>query len=107
MPEGFAWVLPAPIKYEAGVALSAGELDRVTGAYRMPDGSVTSVRRDGGKLFVQMTGLGGQAELLPESVSRFFIPGFDSVLVFDLPASGAASGVTMQVNGIEIRAARQ
>jgi len=105
-PEGYAWVLPPPIRYDAEVVLSASELDRVAGAYRMPDGRVTSVRREGGKLFVQMTGLGGQAELLPESASRFFIPGFDSVLVFDLPASGAASGVAILVNGVEIRAVR-
>jgi hypothetical protein len=67
----------------------------------------SSVRREDDRLFVQMTGLGGQAELLPESASRFFIPGYDTVLIFDLPASGSATGVAMRVNGIEIRAVRQ
>jgi hypothetical protein len=54
-----------------------------------------------------MTGLGGQAELMPESATRFFIPGFDSVLVFELPASGQATAVDMKGNGIGIRAVRQ
>lgn len=107
VPEGYAWVLPPPIRYDAEVVLSTSELDRVTGAYSMPDGRVTSVRREDAKLFVKMTGLGGQAELLPESASRFFIPGFDSVLTFDLAATGLASGVTMRINGIEMRAVRQ
>jgi predicted alpha/beta superfamily hydrolase len=106
-PEGFAFVLPPPIRYEPAVVLAAAELDRVTGAYRMPDGRVTSVKRDGAKLFVQMTGLGGQAELMPETATHFFIPGFDSVLVFELPASGQATAVDMKINGISIRAVRQ
>jgi predicted alpha/beta superfamily hydrolase len=106
-PEAFAFVLPSPIRYDAGITLAPRDLDRITGAYRMPDGRVTSVRREEDKLFVQMTGLGGQAELKPESATRFFIPGFDSVLVFDLPASGPATGVAMRVNGLEIRAVRQ
>jgi hypothetical protein len=73
----------------------------------MPDGRITAVKRDGPKLFVQLTGLGGQAELLPESATRFFIPGFDSVLEFDLTNPGPAPSVTMRINGVEIRAARQ
>lgn len=106
-PEAFAFVLPAPIRYDDGVKLAVNDFDRVTGVYRAPDGRVFTFLREGEKLIARMTGLSGQSELKAASAAKFFIQGYDSVIEFDLPATGPATGAVMRFNGVEMRAARQ
>ena len=106
-PEAFAFVLPQPVRYDDGVKLTASELDRIPGVYRTPDGRVFTFLRDGEKLIARMTGIPGQSEIKAASAAKFFIQGYDSVIEFDLPASGPATGAVMRFNGVELRATRQ
>jgi predicted alpha/beta superfamily hydrolase len=106
-PEAFAFVLPVPIRYDDGMKLTVGDMDRVTGVYRTPEGRLFTFLRDGEKLIARMAGIPGQSEIKAASVSKFFIQGYDSVIEFDLPATGPATGAVMRFNGVEMRAARQ
>ena len=107
VPEAFAFVLPPAVKFDSAVVLSPAQMQRVTGVYALPDKRTITVLFKDGKLVVQMTGIMGEAPILPDSESRFFIPGYETTLVFEMGASGPASALAIKANGVEMRAVRK
>lgn len=107
VPDAFIFMLPPGVKYEASVVVPRAAMERVAGVYKLPDGrAVTVIFRDG-KLFVRMTGISGESEILPDSETQYFIPGFDTVINFVVPPSGVASAVNLKINGVQIQATRE
>jgi hypothetical protein len=57
-------------------------------------------------LIAGMTGYTG-GQVLAETPQRFFVPGFDVVMTFEVGAAGPATAVVVRINGAEFRAARK
>jgi predicted alpha/beta superfamily hydrolase len=106
-PEAFASVLPPAVKFDAAVTLPREALERVTGVYDFADKRTMTVLMKDGKLFAQMTGIMGEAPILPDNESRFFIPGYETTIIFDLAQPGPASALAVKANGVEMRATRK
>jgi predicted alpha/beta superfamily hydrolase len=107
VPEAFAFVLPPAVKYDSAVVLTPEQIQRVTGVYALPDKRTITVLFKDGKLAVQMTGIMGEAPILPDSESRFFIPGYETTITFEMAATGPASAAVIKANGVEMRAVRK
>jgi hypothetical protein len=86
--------------------VTPGELDRLVGVYALADGRVITVTRKAASLFAGMSGYPG-GEVLAETPTRFFAPGLDVLITFEVGAAGPASAVVVRINGAEIRAVRK
>lgn len=64
-------------------------LESYTGRYRLPDGLVVTITREGARLFGEAPGLGRQV-LQPRSDTVFAAPALDAELVFPADPSGRA-----------------
>ena len=85
-------------------AVSAETLDRYLGKYRLPNGRVVEVRREGSKLFSQMDG--DSTELLPQVEDNFYLPPFSLWIAFQRDATGKVTGFT-GAGGGDFEAKRQ
>lgn len=108
VPEAFAWILPPPGAGHTAINLPPEALQRVAGDYQLADGRVVTVILEASKAFVQVTGMPGQSELLPETPRRFFLPiGFNVVMTFEGAMDSPATSVLVNMNGAEMRASRK
>ncbi|HLK24671.1 MAG TPA: alpha/beta hydrolase-fold protein [Caulobacteraceae bacterium] len=109
VPAAFAWVLPvgsvAPPVQRHAIDVTPEELDRLVGVYSLADGRLVTVTRKGATLLAGMTGYPG-GEVLAETPTRFFAPGLDVLMTFEVGAAGRASAVVVRINGAELRAIR-
>jgi predicted alpha/beta superfamily hydrolase len=110
VPAAFAWVLPpgpaGPPAQRKAIEVSVHDLDRLTGVYGLPDGREVTVTRKAGGLFAGMTGYPG-GQVLAETPLRFFVPGFDVLMTFEMDAAGRAGAVVVRINGAVFRAVRK
>jgi predicted alpha/beta superfamily hydrolase len=109
VPAAFAWVLPAsagapPAQHKA-IAVSEADLDRLVGVYALGAGRVVTVTRKGAALYAGMTGYPG-GQVLAEAPDRFFVPGLDVEMNFEVGSAGRADAVVVRINGAEMRAVR-
>ncbi|HXQ17555.1 MAG TPA: alpha/beta hydrolase-fold protein [Caulobacteraceae bacterium] len=110
----FAWMLPSPpgarsvgtaqVKC-AAIQVSNAALDRLVGVYLLSDGRAVTIRRQGASLLAQMTG-SPEGEVFPETPQSFCRPDVDVHLRFETAATGAASAVTVDLFGSQMRAVR-
>jgi predicted alpha/beta superfamily hydrolase len=113
VPAALAWVLPpggatpgAPPSARKPIDVAPEALERLVGVYAIADGRLITVTRKNATLFAGMTGYPG-GQVLAETPQRFFAPGFDVVMTFEVGASGPATAVVVRINGAEIRAVRK
>lgn len=81
------------------IQLPADTLDRYVGTYRVGDGIVFKVRRDGQRMLAQLTGQ-PEADIYAEAEGRFFYKVVDAQLDFIGGNDAPASAVTLHQNGI-------
>jgi len=79
-------------------------LDRYVGRYRISNGPIVEVRRDGTKLMINAGGDGG--ELLPQEDANFYLPTFNVWIAFQRDDSGKVTGLTSAGSG-DFEATRQ
>jgi predicted alpha/beta superfamily hydrolase len=103
----FTWMAP-PGTGRTAITLSPEALQRIAGAYDLPDGRVVTVTLKAAKAFVEVTGMPGQSELLAETSQRFFLPGgYDVLFTFEGAMDVPASSLIVTMNGTELRASRK
>jgi predicted alpha/beta superfamily hydrolase len=88
-------------------ALGISALERLVGEYVVADGRVTTVTREGEKLFIRITGLPGASELAAQSPTRFTIPSYNVVITFEGDVSAPATALVSSFNGSATRAIRR
>ena len=82
------------------VNFSAEVYDLGAGNYAMASGATLAVRRDGGQLFVQLTGQ-PPFEVFPLSVTRYFLKVVDAEVEFTAGDDGRGKTVVIYQNGTE------
>jgi CubicO group peptidase (beta-lactamase class C family) len=87
------------------VVVSAELYDLWAGSYTMDSGSTLKVRRDGGQLFVQLTGQ-PEFEVFPSSPTRYFLKVVDAEIEFTAGDDGLAKTVVIYQGGTEETASR-
>ena len=108
VPEAFAWIVPPPGAGHTAITLPPEALQRIAGDYQLADGRVVTVTLKAAKAFVQVTGMPGQSELLPETPQRFFLPiGFNVVMTFEGVMDAPATSILVNMNGAVMRASRK
>src|ERR1044072_6441251 len=76
--------------------------DAYVGEYEYGPNRIMTITREGDKLFAQRRGA-PQAEILPESETKFFLTVADAQLVFLKDETGKISGIILIANGQEIK----
>jgi hypothetical protein len=94
-----------PFVARAAISLSAAELERYVGRYRMGPDAVAVISREGAGLVAKAPGAAPLA-VLPESASTFFSNFVPLTLDFELPSVGPARAVTIHFGGQDIPAPR-
>jgi hypothetical protein len=84
---------------------SAAALDRYAGRYRLPNGRIAEVRRQGTRLIA--TADTDSFELLPQGADAFYLPRFAQWVEFERDASGKVTGLTATGGGNDFTAPRQ
>lgn len=108
VPEAFAWMLPPPGAGHTAISLPPAALERIAGEYQLADGRVVTVTLNAAKAFVQVTGMPGQSELMPETPQRFFLPGgFNVLMTFEGAMDAPATSILIKMNGAELHASRK
>jgi predicted alpha/beta superfamily hydrolase len=104
----FSWLLPPPGADRTSITLSTEALQRIAGVYELADGRVVTVTLKAAKVFVQVTGMPGESELLAETSQRFFLPGgYNVVMTFDGAMNAPAGSVIIDMGGTQLRASRK
>jgi predicted alpha/beta superfamily hydrolase len=104
----FSWIVPPPGTGRTEIALSPEALQRVAGLYGLADGRVVTVTLKAGKLFVQVTGLPGESELLAETGQQFFLPGgYDVLFTFEGSMDSPASSLVVNMSGTQMHGSRK
>lgn len=80
-------------------------LERLIGRYQLTPQIVVTVTRDGGRLFIQLTGQPA-VEFFAESPTAFFAKIVDAQIVFETTAPDSARAFVLHQNGREQRATR-
>jgi predicted alpha/beta superfamily hydrolase len=105
---GFTWLVPPPGASRTAITLSPEASERIAGVYELADGRVLTVTFKAAKLFVQVTGMPGESELLAETAQRFFLPGgFNVLMTFEGAMDAPASSLIVSMNGTEMRGSRK
>jgi predicted alpha/beta superfamily hydrolase len=106
--EAFAWILPPPGAGHTAITLPPEALDRIAGDYQLADGRVVTVSLKAAKAYVQVIGMPGQSELLPETPQRFFVAaGFNVIMTFEGAMDAPATSILVNMNGAVMRASRK
>jgi D-alanyl-D-alanine carboxypeptidase len=92
--------LPAPRKE---TAVDPKLYDRLTGDYELAPNFIITILRRGDKLISQATGQ-PEAEIFPESETRFFLKAVDAQVDFVLDAAGRATGLVLHQGGQDLPA---
>ncbi len=96
---------PAAVKLPAAIELPAEVLERYAGKYKLPDGAILNVTRDGGRL-VTMAGERAPRRIYPKSQTEFFGKAVESTGVFEVDKEGKVTGLLIRQEGTETRAVR-
>jgi len=100
---------PAP-SVELSREVAADHLERLVGDYDSPLGFTIHVTREGGKLGARLTGQ-TRFRVYPEgdadTPSRFTYRVVPAALAFEVPEQGKATAVTLEQNGLKMKAERQ
>jgi predicted alpha/beta superfamily hydrolase len=103
----FAWIVPPPGAGQTAITLSPEALQRTVGVYELADGRVVTVTVKAAKVFVEVTGMPGDSELLAETAQRFVIPGGYAVMTFEGAMDAPASSILISMNGTQLIANRK
>jgi predicted alpha/beta superfamily hydrolase len=104
----FTSIVPPPGASRTAITLSPQVLERIAGIYDLVDGRMLTVTLKAAKLFVQVTGMPGESELLAETAQRFFLPGgFNVVMTFEGAVDSPASSLIVSMNGTQMRGSRK
>jgi aryl-alcohol dehydrogenase-like predicted oxidoreductase len=91
---------PPQQQAEPAVVLSAAILDRYVGEYtHVAVGTTVTVRRDGDKLFMKVSGNAPEAPLVARSETRFGLPWPESTIEFRLDGQGKVTGAMVEQFG--------
>lgn len=90
---------------DEALVLSAEVLDRYVGVYELQPGFKIEITRDGTRLFGQATGQ-PQAEIFPQSETRFYLKVVQAQIEFNLNDEGVAESLTLFQGGQEMNAPR-
>jgi len=96
---------PPKLKEHKQAALTAEQLNRVTGKYALPPSVVLTVTVESGHLFIQENDETKQ-EYLPESASDFFSTNSSDECTFRLPAEGPAEALILHLDGKDVELKR-
>jgi CubicO group peptidase (beta-lactamase class C family) len=99
---GEAYEVPRP---RTEVSLNPTMFDSYVGKYELRPGVVLAVSRDGDKLMTQLTGQ-PQAQIFPESQTKFFLKVVDAQLTFVKTADGRVTEVILHQGGRDQAARR-
>lgn len=94
-----------PPKERAAIKLDPVILDTYVGEYELTPGAVFTIRREGDRLMVRLTGQ-SFLEIFPESETNFFYKVVDAQISFVKDADGKTTGLVLHQNGIDKRAGR-
>jgi hypothetical protein len=81
------------------IKLPEATLDRYVGTYQVGNGFVSKMRRDGSRMFTQLTGQ-PEFEMFAESETVFFLKVVDAQLHFVTDGNGPATAVVLHQNGM-------
>jgi hypothetical protein len=95
----------APPQERKEIAIDPQVADRYTGRYQLAPAVTLTVTREGGRLFVQLTGQ-PKLEIFAESDKNCFPKIVDAQLTFETGTSGKAVAVVLHQNGRDQRAPR-
>jgi len=87
------------------VRIDPALLDRYVGRYRVAEGAIFTVTREGDRLWTQLTGQ-QKIEVYPASERVFFLKVTDAQITFETEGPGPAPAVVLRQNGRDIRAPR-
>ncbi len=94
-----------PSKERTAIKLNPKVYDTYAGQYELAPGAVFTVKRDGERLMVQLTGQPFW-EVFPESETNFFYKVVDAQLTFVKDAQGEVTGLILHQNGVDQMAKR-
>jgi serine-type D-Ala-D-Ala carboxypeptidase/endopeptidase len=95
-----------PTRPRAEVKVGADVLDKLVGEYVIGGSVVIAVTRDGGGLFVQLTGQ-PRFPVFAESPTRFFLKVVDAQITFVTDPAGTGTELILHQNGRDQRATRK
>lgn len=99
-----------PLRRHKRIELSASVLERYLGDYRFEDGAQLRIVRDGDLMVSQWRSKQdedqGASLIHPESERVFNLDDVEAKLVFELPVEGKANAVTLEQNGLSLKAER-
>ena len=87
------------------MTLPAEILDRYVGVYELQPGFKIEITREGTQLKAQATGQ-PQADLFPQSETKFYLTVIQAQVEFNLNADGVAESLTLFQGGQEMNAPR-
>jgi D-alanyl-D-alanine carboxypeptidase len=90
-----------PITEPKIIKLDTRLLDEYVGQYQEGAGDVTTVRREGDRLFAQSAG-DPEVELFPTSEETFLVKAYDARISFVKGSQGDVTGMTVSVGGRDI-----
>ncbi len=90
---------------EEEMTLPAEILDRYVGVYELQPGFKIEITREGAQLKAQATGQ-PQADLFPQSETKFYLKVIQAQVEFNLNADGVAESLTLFQGGQEMNAPR-
>jgi outer membrane lipoprotein-sorting protein len=78
--------------------------DKYIGVYKMQGASFdeVAITQEGGKLFAQATGE-RKVEIYPEKENTFNVPAFNAKITFNEPSGDAFSGISVWLDGAELK----
>jgi len=95
----------APAKTRTEIAVDPQVLEKYTGRYQLAPVATFTVTREGGRLFVQLTGQ-PKFEVFAESDKDFFLKVIDAQVTFETDAAGNPAALVLHQNGRDQRAKR-
>lgn len=88
------------------IPMTAEQLGRYVGTYRVRPGLEFAVTLDGDHLYAQLTGQ-PKAEIFPEAEGKFFYKIVDAQIEFDTNAAGPATALTLHQGRVNLHAEKQ
>jgi hypothetical protein len=91
---------PRPeLRQHRQITLDPDYFDRYAGRYELAPGAIFTVKRDGPRLMVQLTGQ-PSVEVYPESERDFFYKVVDAALTFEVDRAGRPVALVLHQNGL-------
>ena len=104
--DGLGLTLIGPTRTHQVVAVDPAIYDQYTGKYKLGPGAIFTIRREGDRLFAELTGQ-EKYEIFPQSQTDFFYKVVDAQLTFHKDQDGKVTYLILHQNGVDQKAARQ